>query len=149
MPRPSSGGPRRECYHKRVKLFVGLFLLFVLVPAAEFGLLIEIGRRIGTIETLVLVLGTGLVGAYLARLEGFRILSQVRRELEAGRVPGERLFDGLLVLVAGIALITPGLLTDVAGLLLLLPPTRYPVKALIRRKLGHMTGRRRIEITPL
>jgi UPF0716 protein FxsA len=131
-----------------VKLFAILTLLFILLPAVEFGLLIEIGSRIGTIETLVLVLGTGLVGAYLARLEGFRILSQVRQELEAGRVPGERLFDGLLVLVAAIALITPGLLTDVAGLLLLLPPTRYPVKALVRRKLSHAAGRKRIEITP-
>lgn len=132
-----------------MKLFGVLFLIFVLIPAVEFGLLIEIGRRIGTIETLSLVLGTGLVGAYLARLEGFRILSQVRHELEAGRVPGERLFDGFLVLVAAIALITPGLVTDLVGLLLLLPPTRYPVKALIRRRLDHMAGRRRIEITPL
>lgn len=132
-----------------MKLFGILFLMFILIPAVEFGLLIEIGRRIGTLETLLLVLGTGLVGAYLARLEGFRILSQVRRELESGHVPAERLFDGLLVLVAAIALITPGLLTDVAGLLLLLPPTRYPVKTLIRRKLGQVALRRRIEITPL
>jgi UPF0716 protein FxsA len=132
-----------------MKVFGILFLMFVLIPLVEFGLLIEVGRRLGTLDTLLLVLGTGIVGAWLARLEGFRILHQVQRELEAGRMPGEQMFDGLLVLVAGIVLITPGILTDIAGLLLLMPPTRAPIKSLIRWKLTRVASRRRIEITPL
>lgn len=131
-----------------MKIFGILLSIFIIIPIVEFGLLIEIGRRLGTIETLILIFGTGILGAYLARLEGFRILDRIRRDLDAGRVPAEHVFDGVLVLVAGIVLITPGLLTDIAGLLLLFPPTRYPVKAFFRRKLTSVAAdRRRIEIT--
>lgn len=132
-----------------MKVFGILVSMFIIIPIVEFALLIEIGRRLGTIETLILIFGTGVAGAWLARLEGFRILHQIRRDLDAGRVPAEQLFDGVLVLLAGVALITPGLLTDIAGLLLLFPPTRYPVKAFIRRKLAQMATSRRIEITSL
>ena len=132
-----------------MKVFGVLLTLFIAIPVAEFALLIEIGRRLGTIETLILVFGTGVLGAYLARLEGFRILYQIRRDLDLGRVPAEQLFDGVLVLIAGIALITPGLLTDAAGLLLLFPPTRYPIRAFARRRLEHWASARRIEIRSL
>jgi UPF0716 protein FxsA len=82
-------------------------------------------------------------------MEGFRILYQIRRETDSGRLPAEQLFDGLLVLVAGIVLITPGLLTDAAGLLLLFPPTRYPIKRLLRRWLEKRVVSRRVQITTL
>ena len=137
------------CYHKRVKIFGILAAIFIVVPVVEFALLIEVGKRLGTLETLLLVFGTGIAGAWLARLEGFRILYHIRRDLDAGRVPAEGVLDGVLVLVAGIALIMPGLLTDAAGLLLLFPPTRYPIKAFIRRRAEGWASHRRIEITPL
>ena len=116
-----------------MKIFGILLSMFIIIPLIEFTLLIEIGRRLGTIETLLLIFGTGIVGAYLARLEGFRILYSIRRDLDRGLAPTEQVFDGVLVLAAGIVLITPGLLTDVAGLLLLFPLTRRPIKGLLRR----------------
>ncbi len=94
-----------------MKLFGILLSLFILVPIAEFALLIEIGRRLGTIETLMLIFGTGILGAFLARLEGLRILYRIQNDLRTGQMPAEQLFDGVLVLIAGVVLLTPGLLT--------------------------------------
>jgi UPF0716 protein FxsA len=116
-----------------MKLFAVLAVLFVAVPILEFTILIEIGRRIGTLYTLILVFGTGIAGAFLAKMEGLRIVARLQGNVRAGIMPTEELFDGFLVLIAGILLITPGLLSDITGLLLLLPPTRYPVKLFLRR----------------
>lgn len=130
-----------------MKVFGLLLSLFVIIPLVEFALLIEVGRRLGTLETLLIVFGTGLVGAYLARLEGFRILYQIRTQLQQGQVPAEQLFDGFLVLIAGVVLITPGLLTDLAGLILLFPPTRYPVKVFIRRRAARWISTHQVHIS--
>ena len=115
-----------------MKIFGILLSMFIVIPVLEFAILIEIGRRLGTIDTLLLIFGTGILGAYLARLEGFRILYRIQRDIASGKIPNEQLFDGLLVLIAGLVLITPGLLTDIVGLLLLFPPTRYPIKVFLR-----------------
>jgi UPF0716 protein FxsA len=117
-----------------MKIFGILVSAFILIPVAEFALLIEVGRRLGTIDTLILIFGTGILGAYLARMEGFRILTRIQKDLAEGRMPAEQMLDGLLVLIAGIVLITPGLLTDLAGLLLLIPVTRYPIKQFIKNR---------------
>lgn len=111
-------------------MLIRLLLLFTLVPLLELALLLRIGGLVGLLPTLVLVVGTGAAGAWLARQEGVRAWLAVQRELAAGRIPTEELVHGLLVLVAGAVLITPGVLTDAAGLLLLVRPVR---RALIRR----------------
>ena len=116
-----------------MKLFVVLAALFVVVPILEFTILIEIGRRVGTLYTLILVFGTGILGAFFAKMEGLRIVTRLQENLRAGIMPTEELFDGILVLIAGVLLITPGLLSDISGLLLLIPVTRYPVKLFVRR----------------
>jgi UPF0716 protein FxsA len=116
-----------------MKVLFTLAVLFILVPILEFTVLIEIGRRIGTVYTLILVFGAGIAGAILAKMEGLRILGRIQDDLRSGIMPAEQLFDGLLVLIAGVLLITPGFLSDVAGLLLLFPPARYPIKMLLRR----------------
>lgn len=115
-----------------------LFLLIVLLPLAELWLLIEIGRAVGSGPTILLVLGTGLLGAVLVRSQGFYILSQIRADLGQGIIPGEKLFDGLCVLAGGLFLLTPGLITDLGGLLLLIPYTRRWFKALLRRFLRRL-----------
>lgn len=101
-----------------------LFLLFTLVPLLELFLLLEIGGLIGLVPTLLLVLGTGAAGAWMARREGVRSWVAVRSELAAGRFPAEELLHSLLILVAGVVLVTPGVLTDATGLLLLVRPLR-------------------------
>lgn len=109
-------------------MILRLFLLFTLVPITELWLLLRLGRTLGPLPTLALVLGTGALGAWLAHREGVRAWSAVHRELEAGRLPGRQLIDALLIFVAGVVLLTPGLLTDVAGFFLLIPTGRTWVR---------------------
>ncbi len=105
-------------------MFARLALLFVVVPLLELMLLIQLGQWVGLWPTLLLVFGTGVVGAALARSQGVRTLAAFQRELAQGQMPGGPLMDGLAVLVGGAFLLTPGLLTDVAGFSLLIPTTR-------------------------
>ena len=112
-----------------------LTLLFVLVPLIELVLLVQLGRVVGLLPTIALVVATGLFGAALARAEGLRTLAAVQRQLAAGHVPGTAMLDGLCILVGGAFLLTPGLLTDVAGLSLLLPLSRRWFQRRLRRSL--------------
>lgn len=119
-------------------MLLRLFLLFTLVPLAELLILLRIGAAIGLAPTLLLVVGTGFAGAWLARREGLRSWMAVQAELAAGRLPAEELLHSLMILVAGVVLVTPGVLTDIAGLLLLVRPVR---RALMRRVRGGLESR--------
>lgn len=114
-------------------MFFRLFLLFTIIPLVELYILIRIGQVVGALNTLLLVLFTGVVGAYLAKREGIRTLGRMQDLMARGEMPGGALFDALLILVAGLVLITPGILTDVLGLLLLFPPTRTRFRDWLRR----------------
>lgn len=116
-------------------MLLRLFLLFTLVPLAELFLLLRIGALVGLGPTLLLVIATGFAGAWLARREGLRSWGAVQSELSAGRLPAEELFHSLLILVAGVVLVTPGVLTDLAGLLLLVRPLRSGLIGRMRRGL--------------
>jgi UPF0716 protein FxsA len=105
-------------------MLLRLFLLFTLVPIAELWLLIRIGGEIGLGPTLGLVVATGAAGAWLARREGFKSWMAVQSELASGGVPGKELVHGVLILIAGIVLLTPGVITDAIGLALLVRPVR-------------------------
>ncbi|MDX1395330.1 MAG: FxsA family protein [Gemmatimonadota bacterium] len=111
-------------------MLLRLFLLFTLIPVAELWLLIKIGGAIGAGPTLGLVIATGAAGAWLARREGLKSWLAVQSELATGRVPGQELVHGVLILIAGVVLLTPGVITDAIGLSLLIRPVR---KALISR----------------
>lgn len=102
-------------------MFFRLLLLFTVVPLVELFLLIEIGRWIGAPATVALVIGTGALGAYLARREGLKTLRRVQTEWRQGRMPTQALLDGAMILIAGAVLLTPGILTDLAGFFLLTP----------------------------
>lgn len=118
-----------------------LLALFVLLPLVELALLIQIGQWIGLVWTLGLVVGTGLLGATLARRQGLRAWVAIQTELRAGRMPARELLDGLLVLIGGIVLLTPGILTDLAGFALLVPATRAAFKRSLRRRLERAVER--------
>lgn len=105
-----------------------LMLLFVVVPIVELTLLTMLADATNWKVSIGLVLFTGLLGAWLVRHQGWRALRRVQSELRAGRLPGDALVDGALVVVAGLLLLTPGLLTDLAGIVLLIPLTRALVK---------------------
>lgn len=124
-----------------------LFLFFTLIPMAELYILIHIGGIIGGLNTVLLVIITGFIGAYLARMEGLNTMIKVRRNLDQGHMPAEELLDAFIILVAGLVLITPGLLTDTAGLLLLWPLTRNKFKRVLRKKFDEMAANGSINIT--
>jgi len=114
-----------------MRLFTCLVLLFIGLPAIELLCFVVLGREIGLLPTLLVIFGTGLLGAYLARLEGLLAWRQVQQALAAGRNPSRQVLEGLAILLAGIALILPGFCTDLIGLLLLFSPTRRAAIALL------------------
>lgn len=130
-------------------MFGYLVLLFTIVPAVELMLLIEIGGHIGAGNTVLIIILTGVLGAYLARLQGFLILQKIQNELNRGLMPSDQLFDGLMILVGGVVLLTPGFITDTFGFLLLIPMTRGLIKAWARRRIERMMADGQIvTITP-
>ncbi len=114
-------------------MFFRLFLLFTAVPLLELMILIELGSTFGLAPTIGLVLLTGAIGAWAARAQGFYVLSRIQDELGQNRLPAAQLVDGAMVLVGGVLLITPGLLTDLTGFALMVPA----IRAVIRRWLMH------------
>ncbi len=124
-----------------------LFLFFTLIPVIELYILIHLGGIIGGLNTIILVILTGFIGAWLTRMEGVNTMMKVRENLHQGVMPTEDLLDAFIILIAGVVLITPGLLTDTAGLLLLWPPTRNNFKRFLRKKFDDMSSNGRINIT--
>ncbi len=127
-------------------MFYKLFLAFTLIPVIELYLLIKIGTHIGAGPTLLLVFGTGLLGAYLARLEGLRALFRIQEEMRSNRVPAAAMLDGFIIFIAGVLLITPGLLTDIAGFLLLIPVTRQWFKQWLAYRFRDMIERGNVRL---
>ncbi len=115
-------------------MLMKLFLAFTLIPALEIFLFIEIGKTIGTLNTFLLVILSGFAGAWLARMQGLQTLLRVRASLDQGIMPAEEMLDAVIILAAGIVLLTPGFFTDFMGLLLLFPPTRFHFKRFLRHK---------------
>lgn len=112
-----------------------LFLLFTLVPIVELALLVWIAQHTSFWFTVALVLLTGVTGAWLARRQGLRCWWDIQTQLGRGELPAARLFDAVLILLAGTLLITPGVLTDCVGLLLLLPPFRAGIRLWLMHRL--------------
>ncbi len=122
-----------------------LLLLFCTVPIIELALLLWIGEHMGWLATLALVLVTGTAGAMLARHQGWRCITRIQQELKSGETPSATLVDGLLIIIAGALLLTPGLLTDVFGFSLLIPWTRHWVR---RRLSGYFRSRVQWQVVP-
>lgn len=114
-------------------MFGRLFLLFTLIPIIELYTLVQVGGVIGAFPTILVVIFTGAAGAWLARMEGFNTMLRVRESLNQGRMPADEMVEGLMILVAGIVLLTPGFITDFMGLILLFPPTRKPIARWLRK----------------
>ncbi|MDO9543010.1 MAG: FxsA family protein [Kiritimatiellia bacterium] len=116
-------------------IFTSLLAAFILMPIIELAVLLKLHAVAGLGNTLAIVIITGFVGAFLARAQGIMVLTQIRRDLAEGRMPAPRLMDGVLILIAGVLLITPGLITDTVGFLLLIPAVRSIIRTWLRRKL--------------
>jgi UPF0716 protein FxsA len=112
-----------------------LLLLFTVVPLVELYLLLQIDELIGLLPTVAIVLTTGVVGAWLARSEGLRVLSLWQRSVVRGAVPDEGVLGGVLILIGGALLVTPGVLTDIVGFAFLIPPSRRFIADRVRKRL--------------
>lgn len=123
-----------------------LFLLFIVLPAVELALLIEIGRYAGTLATLGLIVVTGALGAAMARHQGLRVLADVQRALADGRLPAGSMMDGVLILLAAAVLVTPGVLTDAFGFLCLTPGFRSLVKREMQRRFERAVAEQRVHL---
>lgn len=116
-------------------MFARLFLLFVTVPVIELFIFLLIGQRIGIPMTLAIILFTGFLGAYLARSQGLKAFARYQEALSQGRLPHEAIIDSLLILIAGVLLLTPGFLTDSIGFALLVPRIRTLIRRMIEKSL--------------
>lgn len=119
-------------------MFLRLALLLIGLPLLELAILVRLGMWIGFWPTMGIVIATGMLGALLAHAQGLIVWVRIQRELMEGRMPASQLVDGFLILIGGILLLTPGLLTDLLGFLLLIPWTRSWFKRYLRRRFERM-----------
>ena len=112
-----------------------LVLLFVVVPIAELYVIVQVAGGIGAANTILLLIGISVLGAWLAKRAGLGVLNRLQATIRQGRVPSGELVDGGLVLFAGALMITPGFLSDILAIVLLLPPTRAVARHAILRRI--------------
>ena len=111
-----------------------LFLLLAMVPLAEIWLLMLLAEKTNWLTTIAVVLSTGAMGIGLVRWQGIKTIQEIQRQLAAGQSPSKTIVSGVLILVAGAMLLTPGLLTDTAGFLLLIPAVRSAFASYLQRR---------------
>ncbi len=120
-------------------MLLRLALLFVLTPLVELAILVYLGTIIGALYTILIVVATGILGAFMARNQGLATLSRIRGSIERGIIPSNEIFDGALILAGGLLLLTPGIITDMIGFAVLVPQTRRIIgrrlRSLIRRRI--------------
>ncbi len=121
-------------------MFAVLALLFLVVPFVELFVLIQVGQLIGAWYTIGILVLVSVAGTFLVKREGLGVLRRAQAQLRAGQVPGAELVDGVMILVGGALLVTPGFLTDILGILLLLPPVRGVLRAVALRWLARRAG---------
>ncbi|RAT96951.1 FxsA family protein [Brevibacillus sp. Leaf182] len=127
-----------------------MFRFFAILFVVAFGLelwgLITIGSWIGGWNTVVLVILTGILGAWLARQQGMQVFRMVQHQLSRGQMPTDSLIDGVLILIGGILLLLPGFVTDVIGLVFLIPYTRMIIRHLLKRWLWKLISSGRVQL---
>jgi UPF0716 protein FxsA len=134
--------PPPELWVMRTRYAIAALLL---IPLADAIMLVFVAGEIGAVPTVLLVVLTGLIGMLLVRAEGRHTLARIQQKAARGEPPTDELLDGALLIAAGAFLLTPGVVTDALGFLLTIPPTRYPIRTLLKKyvvvpKLDERTG---------
>ncbi len=114
-------------------MFFYLLFLFILIPVIEIALLIEVGSMIGTGNTIAVILLTAMIGAYMVKLEGLGVMYRIQQSMNQGAFPAEEMINGMMILIAGALLLTPGFFTDAIGFLMVFPVTRNLIKQAARK----------------
>ncbi|MBC5637480.1 membrane protein FxsA [Ornithinibacillus sp. BX22] len=110
-----------------------LLLAFLIISAAEIGVLVWAGSLIGPWWVVVIILLTGFIGVSLAKREGLETWKRAQYSMQYGQVPAKELLDGICILIGGVFLFSPGFITDIAGFILVLPQTRRYFKLMLGR----------------
>ena len=105
-------------------MFLRLLFLLTFIPIAEIYFLLQLGQKIGGTNTFLIILSTGILGAWLMRKQGASILRQIQNSASQNQIPSDAIASGFFVFVGGLLLLTPGLITDVLGLSLVFPLTQ-------------------------
>ena len=111
-----------------------LLAAFIIVPILELAVIIQVGSSVGVLPTLGLLIVVSIVGAWLVKFQGMGVLMRMRQQLAQGKMPTDELMNGVLILVAGALMLTPGFLTDALGLSLLIPPIRAAIRQMLARR---------------
>ncbi len=124
-----------------MKGFQGIFLLVLLVPFIEIYLLLKVGGIIGAFPTILLVVFTAVLGAWLLRQQGFATFKRLQENLAQGKIPAYEMIEGPIILVGGALLLTPGFITDTLGFICLIPQFRKKIaKYIIENHLVQVGG---------
>ena len=102
-------------------------LLFIVIPFIEIMLILRVSDQIGGLYTILLVLGTAVLGINLLKRQGFSTLMRFQERLQRGEIPAQEILEGMMIAFAGALLLTPGFLTDTIGFSLLFPPIRRAI----------------------
>ena len=116
-------------------MFQVLFVLFILVPIIEITVIMQVGALLGVWPTVAIVILSAWLGAKYVRQQGLATLQSVQTKMAQGEMPSSEIVTGLMLLVAGVLLVTPGFVTDIFGLSLLIPAVR---KAIAEKVQKHM-----------
>lgn len=127
-------------------MFIKLAFLLILMPILEVYVLLQAKNSIGTTGTIMLIIATGITGGLILRHEGFATLSRIQASLAQGQIPGDEIITGVLILIGGTLLLTPGFLTDLSGFLLLTPGLRRRLNTAIQKWLYRRIERGEIRI---
>ncbi len=125
-------------------MLLPLLLILTVVPLTELMILLRLAERFSWERTLILVVVTGVIGAYLARREGVKTMTKIQADLSRGVMPTDAMLDGVLILLAGIVLVTPGIMTDALGFALLI----RPIRRWVRKRLVQAVRQRMTIVTP-
>lgn len=110
-----------------------LLVLFILIPAVEVTVLIGSSHLIGMWPTFAMIVFTAVLGAYLAKQQGFKVLREIQSRLNRGEMPGDAVIDGIFVFIGGVLLLVPGYVTDIIGFVFIFPITRRLLKPMIMK----------------
>lgn len=123
-----------------MRVFLLLFLLF---PLTELALLIQVGSAIGVLPTLLLVIGTAILGSVLLRVAGIATAWRAREKLARGELPEQEMLEGLMIAVGGGLLLLPGFISDIFGVVCLIPFTRRLLVNKLRQRAAEQAMRQR------
>ncbi|UYX51380.1 membrane protein FxsA [Bacillus thuringiensis] len=110
-----------------------LLFLLIVIPAIEITVLIGSSHVIGLWSTFAMIVFTGIVGVYLAKRQGFKVLREIQFRLNRGEMPGDTVLDGIFIFVGGILLVLPGYVTDIIGFIFIVPVTRALLKPVVMK----------------